>query len=115
MTEEDISLAFDIWDIALDINKAIPCSLIINELVSNSLKYAFPNGGKGMIRIMMHRNDGQGFVLMISDNGVGLPEDTDFQNTGSLGLQLVNTLVSQLNGTIELGRNGGATFTILFP
>ena len=115
VAKEDISLAFDIWDISLDINKAIPCSLIINELLSNSLKYAFPNGVKGLLRIMMHRNNGHGFVLMLGDNGVGLPEDMDFRNTDSLGLQLVNTLVSQLNGTIELDRNGGATFTILFP
>lgn len=115
VAKEDISLVFDIWDISLDINKAIPCSLIINELLSNSLKYAFPNGVKGLLRIMMHHNNGHGFVLMLGDNGVGLPEDMDFRNTDSLGLQLVNTLVSQLNGTIELDRNGGATFTILFP
>jgi len=77
----------------LNINQAIPCSLIVNELVSNALKHAFPNGRKGMIRLELNKNDDQEVHLIISDNGVGFPKQVDFRNTDSLGLCLVNDLV----------------------
>jgi two-component sensor histidine kinase len=103
----------DIRGISLDVDKAIPCGLIINELVSNSLKYAFPRGRTGEIRIGLTHGD-RAYALTIGDNGVGLPPGLDFRNTPSLGLQLVNTLVTQLEGNVELDASHGTTFRITF-
>ncbi len=102
----------DVENILLDINFAIPCGLIINELFSNSIKHAFPEGF-GEVCIKFHLNNSER-VLIVSDNGIGFPEDLDYQNTKTLGLQLVNALVNQLNGKIELFRNEGTTFKIIF-
>jgi PAS domain S-box-containing protein len=112
VTGPGIELDVEIDGISLDIDKAIPCGLIINELVSNSLKYAFPDRpGQICIRLT---GCGNGYTLVVEDNGTGLPSGLDFRNTPSLGLQLVNTLVGQLEGTIELTRDNGTTFTITF-
>lgn len=103
--------------VTLDIDTAIPCGLIINELVSNSLKYAFPKGGKGEIRIGLSPDEKGRYVLFVRDNGVGLPADIDIsapQTLKSLGLQLVTTLATQIEGSIEIDRNGGTTFFITF-
>jgi PAS domain S-box-containing protein len=97
-----------------DLERAIPCGLIINELVSNSLKHAFPGNREGKLNIDLHKDDG-GHTLTVSDNGVGMPDKVDFRNTKTLGLQVVNTLVDQLDGTIELVDNGGTIFRISFP
>jgi PAS domain S-box-containing protein len=113
VTGPGIELVVDIEDISLDIDKAIPCGLIINELVSNSFKYAFRDGRQGKVRITLSRC-GKGNTLVVSDTGAGLPPGVDFRDTPSLGLQLVNTLVSQLEGTIELTGDSGTTFTITF-
>ncbi len=102
-------------DVTLGVDRGIPCGLIINELVSNSLKHAFPEGKQGEIQIDLHPEDDNKMILEIRDNGIGFPKDLDFQNTDSLGLQLVNTLVNQLRGTITLNRNGGTSFKIEFP
>jgi two-component sensor histidine kinase len=93
---------------------AIPCGLIINELASNSLKHAFSAGKGGEIRIDLHSDKDNQFTLIVSDNGVGFPEGLDFRDTKSLGLQLVNTLVDQLGGTIELHSSGGTEFNLAF-
>jgi two-component sensor histidine kinase/DNA-binding response OmpR family regulator len=125
---EAVTLIVKGKDVFLDIDTAVPCGLIVNELISNSLKHAFPTGRDkpagqtGQIRIELRQNDRQ-LTVMVSDNGVGLPPDFDFRHTSSLGLQLVNMLVAQLDGTIELdrrhpglpGRAGGTTFIITFP
>jgi len=108
-----IRLRVNVAKVLLGIDTAIPCGLIIHELVSNALKHAFPQGGGGEIHIELSREDNR-FTLTVSDNGVGLPEGMDFRNSGSLGLQLVNTLVEQLEGTIELDRSEGTRFTIVF-
>jgi PAS domain S-box-containing protein len=109
-----VELAVTIVDIPLGITEAIPCGLIINELVSNALKHAFPKGREGEITVHLLRRDASQITLTVSDNGVGLPEQTDFRKSPSLGLTLINSLVEQLNGTIELDRSGGTTFTITF-
>ncbi|TAL22280.1 MAG: hypothetical protein EPN94_11425, partial [Nitrospirae bacterium] len=105
-------------DVSLDVDMTIPCALIINELVSNSLKHAFPASRTlekpGEIRIDMRRDTGSGFLLTVSDNGIGLPEGFEIQNCSSLGLKLVSALVRQLNGSIQIGRGGGAEFVISF-
>jgi two-component sensor histidine kinase len=110
-----IQLKINIDNVPLSIDTAIPCGLIVNELVSNSLKYAFPDGKGGEIRIELGSDGDNRFALMVSDDGVGLPEDVDFRKTESLGLQLVNNLsVAQLEGAIDLDRSGGTTFRITF-
>lgn len=98
----------------LDVDAAVPCGLIITELVSNSLKYAFPSGQSGKVCINLLSDHNHGFTLSVSDNGVGFPENLDFRNTESLGLQLVNTLTTQLGGKLELDRRGGTEFKISF-
>jgi PAS domain S-box-containing protein len=106
----------------LAIDTAIPCGLMINELVSNSLKYAFPNNRSGEIFISLQFGglalstpvDEYQFILIIRDNGVGFPEDLDFRNTKSLGLQLVCRLTKQIGGSIELNRSQGTEFRIVF-
>ncbi|MEJ2105522.1 MAG: sensor histidine kinase, partial [Ignavibacteriaceae bacterium] len=99
----------------LEIDTGILCGLIINELISNSLKHAFPNGRKGEIFISMHLTPQNKYDLLFKDNGIGFPDNIDFRNTDSLGLQLVTSLTSQLGGEIELKKNGSTEFEIIFP
>ena len=87
-------------DVNLNIETAVPCGLIISELVSNSLKYAFPDDMEGEIYISLTASSDK-FRLIISDNGIGLPEEFDFENIGSLGLLLVNNLTEQIDGEIK--------------
>jgi two-component sensor histidine kinase len=98
----------------LRIDEAIPCGLILNELVSNALKHAFPDGQAGRIQAALGVDGGQ-VVLAVSDDGVGLPEDFDHRTSTSLGLQLVNSLVSQLDGEITLEPGQGTGFRVTFP
>jgi PAS domain S-box-containing protein len=108
-----IRLRADIEDVSFNMETAIPCGLIINELVSNSLKYAFPDD-KGEIYVSLMQYEGNRYLLTISDTGVGLPEGIDFKNTQSLGFRLVNNLTNQLEGEIELDTTNGTTFKIIF-
>jgi len=112
-TKPGTHITIDILDISLDIDTAIPCGLIINELVSNSLKYAFNDRPTGEIKVSLSYADGI-YTLIVSDNGTGLPPGTDYRNTASLGLQLVNTLVDQIEGSIRLEPGTGTTFMITF-
>ncbi|RJR19241.1 MAG: HAMP domain-containing protein [Nitrospiraceae bacterium] len=114
-----VFLTMLIENITLSIDTAIPCGLIINELVSNSLKYAFPEDKKGELKIVLEKADSDEdrhyYNLIISDNGIGIPEDIDIRKTKSLGLQLVSNLVEhQLQGNITLDRSGGTLFHITF-
>ena len=110
-----IKLNIDIKNVSLPLDKAIPCGLIINELVSNSLKHAFPPDKEGEIKIALHLSNGNKWQLIVSDNGVGIPEDIDFRNTKSLGLHLVTILAEdQLRGEINLNRTEGTEFKIRF-
>jgi two-component sensor histidine kinase len=111
---EPISLALDIDNVTLSIDTAVPCGLIIHELVTNALKHAFPDGRKGEIRLSMVVTNAGQYTLVVSDNGIGFPTDLDFRHTESLGLQLVTTLTEQLDGTIALESNGGTTFRLAF-
>ena len=110
-----IELKINVEQIFLNIETAIPCGLIINELVLNSLKHAFPAGKLGEVYINLYENDEKEITLIISDNGIGFSQDFDFRNTRSLGLQLVNALINQLGGTIEFNGSAGAVFKIIFP
>jgi len=110
-----IRLNMNIENIQLDIDFAIPCGLIINELVTNSLKYAFPADRVGEIKIVFRRTIENTLELVISDNGIGIPPDLDFRKTGSMGLHLVTILAeNQLHGKINLNRNEGTEFIIEF-
>lgn len=112
---DNITLNIDVEDVSLPINSAIPCGLIINELVSNSLKYAFVEGKKGEINISLrYLTDDKKIELVVGDNGISISEDLDYRNTESLGLQLVMTLVKQLHAEIELDRTEGTEFRIKF-
>ena len=111
ISKDAVKLKINIQDIFLDINTAIPCALIINELVSNSLKHAFPNGKKGMIKISMRPLGKREMELVVGDNGVGMPEDANLKNTKSLGLYLVSMLAEdQLHGEIKLDKTEGMAF-----
>jgi len=110
-----IHLAVDADDISLGIDTAIPCGLIINELVSNSLKHAFPNNRIGRIAITVRAVRPGEFELVVGDDGVGIPTGLDIMNAKSLGLHLVSLLAkNQLRGNIEMMRNGGTSFRIRF-
>jgi PAS domain S-box-containing protein len=111
---QPIDLRLDISDIPFSIDLAIPCGLIINELVSNALKYAFPEGRAGTITVSIRQDSGS-YRLIVGDDGVGMPAHVDYRNHSSLGLQLVNTLVGQLEGTITMSAEKGTAFTIQFP
>ena len=111
VNKDIISLKVNIKNIFLNVDTAIPCGLIINEIVSNSLKHAFPDGKKGEIKISVHPLNKNEVELVVSDNGVGMPEEMDLKSTSSLGLNLVSMLVKdQLHGEIKLDKKGGTTF-----
>jgi PAS domain S-box-containing protein len=103
----------EVEDITLNMETAVPCGLIISELVSNSLKYAFPNGRKGKILVSFKSVDDR-YELIIRDNGVGLPEEIDFNNLETLGLLLVNSLTEQIDGELTINRSHGTEFKIIF-
>jgi PAS domain S-box-containing protein len=114
--ERQINLDTDIEDFQLDLSTAIPCSLIVNELVTNAMKYAFGGGRTGTVRISLHQVPGDRIQLIVADDGVGIPGDLDPAKAKSLGLKLVTRLTrDQLKGTIDLRRENGTTFIITFP
>ena len=110
-----IEISINIKGISLNIQKSIPCALLINELITNIYKYAFPEGKKGKINIDFVQEKKGYYKLTISDNGVGLPKGLNIEKTDTLGLQLVDSLTKQLNGTIQIGKGKGASFIIKFP
>jgi two-component sensor histidine kinase len=112
--ESRVQIHYAIHEVYLSVDTAIPCGLIINELVSNSLKHAFPQRGEGEILIELRSFPDKKYVLTIQDNGIGFPLDLDYRNTESLGLQIVTALTRQLDGTMELARASGTRFQITF-
>jgi PAS domain S-box-containing protein len=101
-------------DVQLNLENAIPCGLILNELISNTFKYAFPNGHSGKITLIIQKHK-KNIVLIYGDNGIGLPLEVDFYHTHTLGLQLINKLTKQIDGTVTLNRDKGTVFTLTFP
>ncbi|MEM1172035.1 MAG: PAS domain-containing protein [Cyanobacteria bacterium P01_H01_bin.35] len=100
--------------INLNLETAIPCGLIINELVTNSLKYAFPNGKNGEIGLELHQDEKEKIYLKIRDNGIGIPADFDWKNSSSLGLKLVRILSKQLKAEIEFDGSQGTVVSLIF-
>jgi len=107
-------LNLNVEDVMLDVDISIPLGLILNELLSNSLKYAFPDDRKGEITVEFYHKKDDRLSLIVKDNGVGFPENIDFKKTESLGLQLVNMLTEQVNGEVQLKRKDGTKFKINF-
>jgi PAS domain S-box-containing protein len=109
-----VKLKVEAEEIHLNINTAIPCGLIVNELISNALKHGFPESRAGELAIDLRREAGDGYRLSVRDDGVGFPTGIDYRRTETLGMQIVNTLVSQIDATIELARDKGTEFIIHF-
>ncbi|HZA51158.1 MAG TPA: histidine kinase dimerization/phosphoacceptor domain -containing protein, partial [Myxococcaceae bacterium] len=110
---DEIVLDFRAEDVALSVDAAISSGLIVNELVTNALKHAFPDGRRGRVSVALRRQDGD-VLLEVADDGVGFPEAVDFRNPSTLGLKLVCILTEQVRGTIELDRKEETRFRIRF-
>jgi len=111
---EKIRLKLNIKRVMLNIDKAIPCGLIVNELILNSFKHAFADGDQGEIEVSLLCINENEVELTVSDNGIGVPEGIDFNNSGSLGLKLVNILTDQIDGKLDLDQSKGTKFQIRF-
>lgn len=102
-------------NISLDIDTAVPCGLIINELVSNALKYAFLPQQQGEVKISIYRAANQDIILNIADNGIGLPPEINIEQINTMGLRMVTALIRQISGTLTVNREAGSSFMISFP
>jgi PAS domain S-box-containing protein len=109
-----VKINVQIDPIIMGIDCTVLCGLILNELISNCLKHAFPQNKEGIIYISAYKNTDGNFKISVKDNGIGFPMEVDYRNTQSLGLQLVNTLTDQLGGNVSLFRNGCTEFNISF-
>ena len=109
-----VLLHLDVGDIRLGIDTAVPCAMIINELVSNSLKHGFPDGRAGEIMVSLNVNAEGKHTLLVRDTGIGVSSGFDIQSSGSLGIQIILSLVRQIRGTIEIDGRGGLSIKILF-
>jgi two-component sensor histidine kinase len=103
-----------IVDIALPIDKAIPCGLILNELIGNAMKHAFPDGKRGSIHIRIERVGVNCLKLVVADDGVGLPAGVDIRSCQTMGMQLINTLAAQLDAQLEVDVHGGTSIQVTF-
>jgi len=112
VNEEAISLTIEIHEVYLTLNSAIPIGLILNELVSNSLKHAFRGRARGEIFITIRRKT-HNISMNFIDNGIGIPKDLNWRDSKSLGLRLVFSLVEQMHGTIGLDRSKGTAFSMV--
>jgi PAS domain S-box-containing protein len=110
-----ITTEINIKDIELDIETAVPCGLIINELLTNAFKYAFPDSRNGVLSVHFTKTDDDTCTLVIKDNGVGLPKGFDYKEAKTLGLQLVNVLTGQLRGTLQIKSDKGTESVVTFP
>jgi len=108
-----VKLVLNVEDVMIDINSAVPLGLIVNELVANAMKYAYPEGESGKIQICFHKDDDL-YILRVKDDGVGIPKDLDISKVKTLGLQLVTNLTQQIDGEMELNREHGTDFEITF-
>jgi len=109
-----VQLKIQAEEVHLNINTAIPCGLIVNELISNALKHGFPEGRKGKLEIDLSAVPEDGYVIQVKDDGVGFPAGLDFRKTETLGMQIVNTLVEQIGGRLELSRGPNTVFRLEF-
>ena len=115
VSDKKIELKIFAGSVSLPINSAIPCGLLINELITNALKHAFPNSLSGEIVVTLSHVENNRVLLIISDNGVGIPESLDVNNVETLGLRLVTLLSQQLDGTLAIQRHNPTKYSIEFP
>jgi two-component sensor histidine kinase len=108
-----VALELAIQPVAIAVDKAIPCGLLVNELITNALKHAFPGDGKGTVRVALSAED-ERIRLSVKDDGVGLPDTFDIRASKTMGVQLISTLVDQLDASLEVERRPGATFRVTF-
>lgn len=113
-SEASIALKKNIEPLSLGLDTALPLGLLLTELVSNCLKHAFPNDGRGEVEIVLRSAGSRQYELVVRDNGVGIPDHVDFRNPGSLGLELVDNFVKQLHGTLEIDGKKGAEIRVRF-
>jgi two-component sensor histidine kinase len=109
-----VKLLVDVLPVSLGINLGIPCGLLINELMTNALRHAFPGNRAGTITVSMQETPDHSVRLSVRDDGIGIEDGVDVETADSLGFQLVTTLVGQLNASLEVRRKGGTEFVILF-
>jgi two-component sensor histidine kinase len=109
-----ISMDLAIDDVLLGVDQAIPCGLILNELISNALKHAFPNGRRGVVRVELRSIKPGRLLLAVKDNGIGLPPDIDVKTSHSLGMHLVYSLAEQLGAEFEILRDQGTSLKLTF-
>ena len=114
LDKRDIRIVTHVEKLILGIDKALPCGLITNELVTNAIKHAFDDDGKGAITVALHLTANRHYHLSVADDGKGMPPDIDFDNASTLGLQLVVQLTEQLNGRLTVENNGGTKITVHF-
>ena len=114
VSNSKVTLELAIESLLLGVDKAIPCGLILNELITNCLKHAFPQERKGCVRVELSREGGDA-VLRVSDDGVGMPPELLPQESASLGMSLIHTLVGQLEGRIQIDKQPGTSVRVAFP
>ena len=112
--QKEIEIKTYINDITLNLTQAVPCGMLINEIVSNSIKYAFPGKKAGIIEISMNKYNDT-IQLKISDNGIGIENETQLDKLDSLGLNLISAFVEQLEGDLDLNTMNGTKYSIKFP
>ena len=110
-----VTLTLNAIEVQLPINAAIPCGLVVNELISNALKHAFPGDARGDIAVDLSSDSPTTVMLAVSDNGIGIPDGFDLSQTATLGLQLVTMLADQLGGELEVQRRNPTRFKLRFP
>jgi two-component system, sensor histidine kinase PdtaS len=115
-TDASQHLRFDVSvdNIKLDIAQAVPVGLILNEAITNAIKYAYPHGQHGTVRVYLQSRGDDNIILGVADNGQGLPRNFEYHNLSSMGMKLMETLAEQLEGTMDLRSNGGTTLEIAF-
>lgn len=111
---KNIELELDIHKVPLSIDQAVPCGLIINEIITNSIKHAFPEQQKGKIIITLHKELNHQVKLIVQDNGIGIPAQISLDNPETLGMQIISLLTAQIGGKINLKRHRGSVIEITF-
>jgi two-component sensor histidine kinase len=111
---EGVSLRVDVEQIMLGVDVAVPCGLIVNELISNAFKHAFPGGQAGTVITSFRRLTGTTLELKVEDNGIGFPAESEIFKMPSLGMSIVTSLAEQIQGTIAVTREHGTTIAIVF-
>jgi two-component sensor histidine kinase len=109
-----VSLQLDLGALELPLHQAVPCGLVLNELLTNSVKHAFPEGRSGRILVALRCDDGDRVTLLVADDGAGMPEGFDLNKSRSLGLKIVDILARQLGGTLHVEKEMGTSFALAF-